>query len=67
LLGKNYFQTANPDYSSVARRESRPLLKPAQYLRGLPPQSHETSRDLFHYFWPASGRILHYQVSDHWG
>jgi hypothetical protein len=32
-----------------------PLLKPAQYLRGLLPQSHETSRDLFHYFWPASG------------
>ena len=44
-----------------------PLLEPAQYLHGLLPQSHETSHALFHYFWPASGRILHYQVSDHWG
>ena len=44
-----------------------PLLKPAQYLRGLLPQSHETSCDLFHYFWPAGRRILDYQVSGHWG
>jgi hypothetical protein len=44
-----------------------PLLKPAPYLRGLLPQSHETSRALFHYSWPASRRILDYQVSGHWG
>src|ERR687892_906543 len=46
--------TASGLFLLLRTGKAGPLLKPAQHLRGLLPQSHETSCDLFLHLWPAS-------------